>query len=132
MRTREYDELLIKYGGSVTIQAIEKLNNWKLEKLEKRCLKDIRGDDYRKILSWSVNAVIETMKKIDYKKYQEYMGQFDKQNNMELRMKISELINAKELTIEGARELPEESINNIYSRWLKKKEKELKSGQLRN
>jgi hypothetical protein len=42
MKTREYDELLIKYGDNVVSQAIEKLNNWKLEKLEKRCLKDIR------------------------------------------------------------------------------------------
>jgi hypothetical protein len=123
MKEQEYEALLVKYGDYVVLEAIEKLNIWKLEKLAKRCLKDIRGDDYRKMLSWTVNAVIETMKKIDYKKYQEYMENFEKQNNPELQLKILELIQAKELKMTDARELPEESINNIYNRWLKKNPK---------
>ena len=58
MLPEEYQKLVDKYGEVLTKKFIEKLDNWKGAKGK---TKD-KGSDYRKILNWVVDAVMEKSK----------------------------------------------------------------------
>lgn len=55
MSVEEYDKLVKKYGLENTKAFIEKLDNWKGAKGKRK----EQGSDYRKILNWVVDAVLE-------------------------------------------------------------------------
>jgi len=118
----EYNKLLNRFSEKYTKLAIEKLNIWKLDKLENREYKKVHGNDYLKILKWVMDSVRETYKKLDYNEFLKIEDSIKKQSNPELLKKCEEMIRGGYLkSWEQARRYEEKDILNCYNDYLERK-----------
>jgi len=122
MTNQQYDNLINKYGFNIATLSIEKLNLWKLEKIDKKEYKAVKGDDYRKIQSKMAKTIIVDLKQTNYPLYKKYIGLSEKQNNNEVQIQIKELLKAGHITTDNARDFTIDQIERCWDSYLKNKE----------
>jgi hypothetical protein len=123
MKEKEYEKLCKRYGEKYTLLAIEKLNTWKISKIESKHYKTIHPNDYRVILKWVMTAVIEEQKKLNYPKAMKYIENIDKANDPELIKICKEMIQGGYMTWEDAQKVTKKRLFEYYQDFLSRRNK---------
>lgn len=114
IKESEYNKLILFYPQKIINEAIKKLNDWKLEKYDKKKYNECKGDDYRKLTNWVINSVLENLKKLDYDEFQKIYSNIKKAQNPEIIKKCEEMVVAEYMNWEQAKRFTEHQINDCY------------------